>query len=170
MPHRTEQKRKEIIMENLIQKTRDSLIAQHGESTIQIVDGYKYKRINTFLDSFDVFVARFGKLIEKTRFDYMPYAQELAIMYKYFEQAEEHSINEIARSLISLINRINDQNMDNYQKKLENFFESIRRIKDNPKFNLEQIKVCFGTDLGLNVQMGSYMRKPKAQKNVWIKR
>lgn len=156
-------------MTNLVEKTRLSLIAQHGESNTYISNGRTYKHINVYLDAFNVFVRRFESLIDKLQFDCSAYEGELATMFEYFEQADEASIESISKSIIGLNRRISEETLAEYQARMQQFFESIKTIKQSPKFNIEQIKVCFVQDLGMNVRIGTNMHKIRAGKRGWCK-
>ena len=44
---------------NLIEKTRQQLIAQHGENKVEIVNGMTLHKINEYLTNFDLFEQNF---------------------------------------------------------------------------------------------------------------
>ncbi len=156
-------------MIDLVEKTRQSLIAQHGKNETRVENGYTIRSINNFLIYFEAFNKRFESLLKKLNVSSSNYPRALETMYAYLEQADESSIKEISSSLHRLIRKINENNFEEYQARINTFFENINALSLNPKFNLEQVKVCFADDLGLAVKVGSNMHKNRASKQGWSK-
>ena len=134
--------------ENLIERTRQSLIAQHGENSTTLIGGRTYKKINQYLTNFNEFVDVFNQYVEMLNIDLSSYDAALDKLFVFFENAEHDDILAVTKYFKNLVARIQKGSANTGEKKLKKLFADIQNL-DNKTFNYYRIKTLLHLDLSI---------------------
>ena len=146
-------------MTNLVEKTRQTLITQHGESKTYFENGYKITKINAYLNAFDNFQTAMFALAEKVNLALSEHENELQLLFDYCLSCEIDELELMAKILQSKLKILKPTNQKIYYKKLATLMADLQDItaKNNP---LASVGVAFSSNFGISYrQTGEYDRQ-----------
>lgn len=146
-------------MINLIEKTRQNLIAQHGENKSYFSNGYEVKKINSYLTAFEKFQPALFELANRVAFPLEEHSAELQKLFNFCTECEVDEMELMAKILQSKLKILKPTNQKVYYKKFAKLMTDLQDIiaKNNP---LASVGVAFSNNFGISYrQTGEYDRQ-----------
>lgn len=134
---------------NLIEKTRQHLIAQHGDNTVEKVNGFTMRKINDYLTNFDLFQENFENYLKFLNISY-PSQEILAPLYKFFEIAEAGDIKDVANALLRKQKNSKDRGRKKLIDEISLLFKDLNEINKKPNVNYYTVKFILENDLNIH--------------------
>lgn len=113
------------------------LIAEHGEPKTEIINGRKFKVINSYLNSFNNFAETLFNAFNKFNINILNWADEIDLIMEYCKNAEYINLKQMAKLLENC-----------HQKTFIEIFLNLNHIKTN-NAAVNKVYICFRTKMNL---------------------
>ena len=135
-------------MVDLVEQTRQSLIAQHGERSLKFENGYKIIKTNAYLDAFERFTKSLFNFSQALNFSLDNYSREIAAIFNFCEDCESDEMNAMAKILENRTSILKPNNARIYNKKLSTFLADVKEILSQQVAINARIGVAFSNNFG----------------------